>query len=439
MLKSQKRSTQYILFFWIAFLVVITLNFFIWLYLNQVEEQFKNELKGKLSSLNRMITKLIEFSDIGIGYVQPGDRSGLEYLYIQQLFDDLRRSNELQNILFISKQQEILISSPEILSTQLTLSLDADPYYQQATNGNPAVTELESHAGQKFMSAYAPIRNIDGLIMGVIVIEARADYFEVISNLRNRLIVFSLINFLLITLFALLLWRLIKRTIQYQSAMQQQEHLAKLGTMAATVAHEIRNPLNIIQGTNDLLKKKYGRSSDELFSYIPEEIKRLSILIDNFLNFAKTPRLHIEKKSLRYLIERIDLSLDRRDKQRVVFNKAHWDMEFSTDHSLLEQVMSNLLKNALQASTDTDEVRVDLIHLRRGRVKIEIKDHGEGIPVENLNKIFDPFFTTKDQGTGLGLAISKRIIDQLNGTLQVQSLKNQGTLAEVILSDLRKV
>lgn len=436
MFRSQKKSTQYILIFWFAFLILITVNFFIWLYLNQVEEQFQKELKGKLLSLNRMITKLIEFSDVGIGLIQPGDRSGLEYLYFQQLFDDVRRSNELQNIFFISKQQEILISSPEILATQMTLSLNADPYYQQARNGNPVVTELETHAGQKFMSAYQPIRNIDGLILGVMVIEARADYFEVLSRLRNRLVLFSLTNFLLITLFALLLWRFINRTIQYQSAMQKQEHLAKLGSMAATVAHEIRNPLNIIQGTNDLLKKKYDSGNDELFSFIPEEIKRLSVLIDNFLNFARTPHLRIEKKSFRDMIERIELGLDPGDKQRVMFNKKSWDMVFSTDHSLLEQVIINLLKNALQASRPGDEVRVELRRLKRGRIKIEIRDQGEGIPVEYLEKIFDPFFTTRDKGTGLGLAISRRIIDQLNGTLHVHSVKNQGTLAEVIIPDL---
>lgn len=436
-LKIKHKQNQFFLFFWIGFFILIILNIFIWLYLNQIEEKFKDELKNKLAALNKITSKFIEDSDIEIGLIIPGTRYSLEYLYYQQLFKDIRQSNELQNIILVSPQQEIVVSSPELLSEQKRLNLYENANFEEALSGKPSVSKLEDYAGEKFMSAYAPIRNIDGFTIGILILEAKATYFNVLLNLRNRLLLFSLLNFILIILVALLLFRMIKRSIKYQTELQAKEHLVKLGTVAATVAHELRNPLNIIEGTNDIIRKKYSTYPDEIFNYIPEEIKRLSIFIDNFLKFARTPNLHIEKKQLSYLIERIHLNLSNPDKSRILIDERESDFELVTDYHLLEQAIMNILTNALEATGNAGKVQVRFIKLKRTRIKISIQDNGSGIPLENLDKIYDPFFTTKETGTGLGLSITKRIVEQLNGNLVISSKKDEGTTVELTLTNLR--
>jgi len=99
----------------------------------------------------------------------------------------------------------------------------------------------------------------------------------------------------------------------------------------------------------------------------------------------------------------------------------------------LEQALVNLIKNALESSNNDESVHLTFELEKKNRVKITIEDHGAGIPADILNRVFDPFFTTKEKGTGLGLAITKRIIENLNGTIQIQSIEGKGTKIEFTL------
>ena len=426
-MRSWKGANQYLIYFWIGFLVVIFLNVFVWLYLNQVDKQFENELKNKLLAMNTLISRLIDDSEINA--ILPDNRQSIEYIYYQQLLDDISRNNDLQSILIVSPEYDVLVSTPEILTDQRFINLPASKAFNSALNGEPAVSDIQNYASEKFMSAYTPIQNIDGFVSSVLVIEAKADYFQIINSLRNRLLLFSLINSILIIMIAFFLSRMIKKSMQYQTEIKEQERLVQLGTMAATVAHELRNPLNIIEATNDIIQKKYGENDDEVFLYIPEEVERLSILIDNFLKFARNPELKIENKSVADLIDRIKLNLNEQDVSRLkIFNQDV--SEIKTDHSQLEQALINLIKNALEASNHDEDIKLKFESSKKNMVKITIEDQGTGIPENMINKVFDPFFTTKEKGTGLGLAITKRIIEKLNGKINIQSKDGKGTTIE---------
>ena len=429
-MKGLKTSNQYLIYFWIGFLIVIFLNGFVWIYLNQVDKQFENELKNKLLSMNSLISRLIDDSEINA--ILPDNHQSIEYIYYQQLLEDISRNNDLQSILIVSPEYEILVSAPEILAKQQAINLHNSRSFKSALKGIPAVSDVQNYADEKFMSAYYPIQNIDGFVTVVLIIEAKANYFHIIISLRNRLFVFSLINSLLIILIAYFLSRMIKRSMHYQSELKEQERLVELGTMAATVAHELRNPLNIIEATNDIIQKKYSENEDEVFSYIPDEVNRLSILIDNFLKFARNPELKMEIKSTSDLIDRIKLNLNEMDRSRLQISNPKVT-EIYTDHSLLEQALVNLIKNALESSNNDESVHLTFELEKKNRVKITIEDHGAGIPADILNRVFDPFFTTKEKGTGLGLAITKRIIENLNGTIQIQSIEGKGTKIEFTL------
>lgn len=428
------RSNRHFFYFWIGFLIVIFLNVFVWLYLNQVDKQFESGLKSKLLSMSTLISRLIDDSEINA--ILPDNRQSIEYIYYQQLLDDITRNNDLQSVLIVSPEYDVLVSSPKILSDQRFIYLRGSKEFQNSLDGIATVSNIQVYANEKFMSAFAPIQNIDGFVTAVLIIEARANYFHIISNLRNRLLLFSLINLVLIIIIALFLSRMINKSIRYQAAIKEQERLVQLGTMAATVAHEIRNPLNIIEGTNDIIQKKYGKAGDEVFTYIPEEIQRLSILIDNFLKFARNPVLNIESKTISQLIDRIKLNLSEEEREKLHIINQDLEIDIQSDHTLLEQVLVNLIRNAFEASNANDTIRLEFESIRKKKLKITVEDQGSGIPAEILNNVFDPFFTTKDKGTGLGLAITKRIIDQLNGEIGIQSTEGKGTRIEFIIPNL---
>ena len=208
-----KKSNHYFIYFWIGFLLVICLNTFVWLYLNQVDKQFENELKSKLLSMNMLISRLINPAEINA--ILPQSRTSIEYLYYQQLLEDIARNNNLQSILIISPEYDVLVSAPEILADQSYLNLHSSQAFKTALNGLPAVSDIQSYSGEKFMSAFTPIQNIDGYTIAVISIEAKANYFEIISSLRHRLLLFSLINSALIILIAFFLSIMIRRSLQY--------------------------------------------------------------------------------------------------------------------------------------------------------------------------------------------------------------------------------
>ena len=197
-MKGLKTSNQYLIYFWIGFLIVIFLNVFVWIYLNQVDKQFENELKNKLLSMNSLISRLIDDSEINA--ILPDNHQSIEYIYYQQLLEDISRNNDLQSILIVSPEYEILVSAPEILAKQQAINLHNSRSFKSALKGIPAVSDVQNYADEKFMSAYYPIQNIDGFVTVVLIIEAKANYFHIIISLRNRLFVFSLINSLLIIL-----------------------------------------------------------------------------------------------------------------------------------------------------------------------------------------------------------------------------------------------
>ena len=132
-MKGLKGANQYLIYFWIGFLIVIFLNIFVWVYLNQVDRQFENELKNKLLSMNSLISRLIDDSEINA--ILPDNRESIEYIYYQQLLDDIARNNDLQSILIVSPEYEILVSAPEILTNQRFINLPSSQSFKSAMRG----------------------------------------------------------------------------------------------------------------------------------------------------------------------------------------------------------------------------------------------------------------------------------------------------------------
>jgi len=216
------------------------------------------------------------------------------------------------------------------------------------------------------------------------------------------------------------------------------EKLASLGTLAAGVAHEIRNPLTAINVRLHSLKRNLaGKSSEqEDAMVIGHEIQRLERIVQEFLQFARPADPKLVIVSADSLLARVQMLFSSQLERASIQFKVESvpNIWVRADPQQIEQVLINLIKNAAESmereGTITLRVRTGPTRLAgrtRSAVIMEVSDTGKGIPPEVQQRIFDPFFTTKDEGTGLGLVIASRIIEKHNGTLECRSELNRGT------------
>lgn len=226
------------------------------------------------------------------------------------------------------------------------------------------------------------------------------------------------------------------------------ERLAAVGSMAAKVAHEIRNPLSAISLNAELLGDEIAslapekrREGERLLMTILGEVDRLNAIIEEYLAFARLPRLAMEEVSLQevfhWLVQLLTQEMERRGIRLVV----HLEEGLPTvagDARQLEQAFLNILRNAEDAMPKGGEVRVTARALPTS-VEVTIIDTGIGIPDESLPLIFDPFFTTKDTGTGLGLAFVQQVLREHRGRITCRSRVGKGTEFVIVFPRSGKV
>ena len=220
-----------------------------------------------------------------------------------------------------------------------------------------------------------------------------------------------------------------KRTLEQR--LDQAERLAGLGSMVATVAHEIRNPLGIIHSTADVLKRYLSPHPDQarLARAIIEEANRLSEVVTEFLDFARPPSPRLEPIIIEDILEEIlafmEITLARAGVEvRTSFRQD--PTPIPGDRAMLHRVFLNLLVNAIQAMDDgglitvSTKVANDPAQGKR-RLLVAISDTGPGLSEEVHQKIFSPFYTTKAKGTGLGLVIVRNIVENHGGHIELNN------------------
>jgi PAS domain S-box-containing protein len=230
-----------------------------------------------------------------------------------------------------------------------------------------------------------------------------------------------------------------------QKAIEDQTEIlaqrALLGEVTAIFAHEVRNPINNISTGVQLVASRLGEEHPlhESLLTIRNECNRLDQLMSDVLFFARPLELKMEPIDLSELMERILVRWKPRLNRAGVqtHTSYHTDVPKAlADPRTLEQVIVNLITNAIQAMTQGGTLSVTLVPIKdspENQVALKIADTGPGIPADILERIFDPFFTTKKEGTGLGLAISRRILMAHRGQLQVESYPDAGTVFTISL------
>ena len=218
--------------------------------------------------------------------------------------------------------------------------------------------------------------------------------------------------------------------------LKDAEKLASVGKLAASVAHEIRNPLTAIKMWLFSIQKDVGGSEslDRKFGIVSEEIGRLESIVRNFLEFSRPPELKLAVESVSTILDKtLELSEPRiaAEKIRLLREDAPNLPLVLADREQLRQVLLNLLNNAAEAGGEEGQISVVTTEERDPRehkmVVVRVSDSGPGIPEEVSRRIFEPFFSTKDEGTGLGLCIAARIMARHEGRLVLESSNERGT------------
>lgn len=259
------------------------------------------------------------------------------------------------------------------------------------------------------------------LVVGLGAVVGLSGYRELLAPLRNQL-------------------------RQSRAVIERNEKLASLGTLAAGVAHEIRNPLTAINVRVHSLKRSLvtGSSEHEDAAVIDNEIKRLEGIVRAFLQFARPAEPKFVTVSADSLLVRVRALLGGQMEKAAIelLLESPPDLWVRVDPQQIEQVLINLVQNAAESITRDGVVRLrarkDLARLA-GRsasvVVLEVSDTGKGIPPEVQKRLFDPFFTTKEEGTGLGLSIAMRIVEQQGGVMNYTTQLDRGTTFSLVLPE----
>ena len=205
--------------------------------------------------------------------------------------------------------------------------------------------------------------------------------------------------------------------------MRARERLATLGQLAATIAHELRNPLGTIESSLFLMQKRFdkiGLGDDVIGRHhakISAQVQECGTTIHNLLDLARDRPVKKQQVAARPLIEATLSALQAPPNVRIE-NAAAGELVFEADPDQLRQAVSNLVRNAVESVKDQGVVRVS-VHRRNEAVTVDVEDDGPGIPKELYARVFDVLFTTKATGTGLGLALARRVAEAHDGTLEL--------------------
>jgi signal transduction histidine kinase len=299
--------------------------------------------------------------------------------------------------------------------------------YQEETSKDIFVNErISSRTGQMTMYTRVRLKHLGWYILSF------QQSSEIIASGSSTII--KNIIFVLMSIVTLVILWLYKTALVNKNRLirtQNSEKLALVGELAASMAHEIRNPLTTIRGFSQILQNTNSEQNHkEIFDLVIQSVDHIDNIVKETLLLAKPQQMKLDRVNLQDIL---------RETYNIMINESllrevSLELELSSQEAFvigdrvhLKQVLINIIKNSLEATPKHGIIKIRLERTLNRFAKIFVSDTGPGINPKIINKIGTPFFTTKDEGTGLGLSVCKRIIEEHKGALKINSKEGFGT------------
>jgi len=313
---------------------------------------------------------------------------------------------------------------------------------------------LSEGGGSCELKTFIPFRQVKqsgeagDVVMGVIEIvkDLSKDYTAILELQSRIILVSSVVMTVLFLVLRTIVYRagkiIERRTMErfkLEDQLNKSERLAHLGTMVATVSHEIKSPLGIVRSTAEILKKrivKLAPGNENLAQIIIDETIRLNTIVTEFLDFARPQQPLLKEVDIHVVLDRVvrfirSMAEEQQIRIETVFTNE--TLVKMVDEDMMYRAVLNILLNGIQAMEDGGELTIVTELLPDNRARIAVSDTGPGMTPEKVEQIFQPFFTDKSKGTGLGLAIVRNSIASHKGQIFVSSKVDEGTTFNIIL------
>lgn len=467
--KYTKRLSNYIILsflFPVLFLVLSSGLFFYFI----SKRSMDMELASRLLTIANLVS--IQARDWGFTTLAVGDEKSLTYINTVTKLKKLKESSGVKKIYIFDKDNKSFADSQDnvpIGTTYYNHTLHLKELNLVKNGGIASSVLFKGSDGYYYKSGFAPVLDRDNRVIGLIGVEASADFFRSLAKLKNNIMVFMLIGILLTVVVGILISRAIvmpirklvdaardigagnlKTDIEIRSSnelgflastineMKDKilERDGNLRMMLAGIAHEVRNPLGGLELFAGLLKDelKNDRTRLKYVEKIQKEIGNLKNLVDEFLDFAKTTETSRVSTDVKELAQELRLNFTNEFKAKDIAFRIEMPGtldRFDLDRDQMKRALLNIIKNSIEASPKGG---ISLrFGLAQGNLSITVEDTGEGMPESVIERAFEPFYTTKGRGSGLGLSFAKKIVNSHGGDINIVSKKGEGTSVTITI------
>ena len=432
---------------------------------NQLNYSGPYDLKGKnyknQSWFHQVYLRGIYVSDVFMGYRNfphfvitiKYDKEDRDYFVLRATIDMDLINRQIYSLDLEETTDAFIINQNGVLQTASKFygGLLEESGIDVPTHSRNSVVISESKRGNRRQTqGYAYIKDTPFILMASAYLQ---NPFQHWASRRSELLWFLGITIVILTIVIIyrstyMVNRLRASDERHAKTLHNIEYtnkMATIGRMAASVAHEINNPLAIINEKAGLMKDMVSFSPDfpkrekslDLLTAIENSVERCSKVTHRLLGFSRRMDIRKELIDLENLMREVVSFIGKEAEHRNI--SVNYNIEINvpsidSDRGQLQQVFLNIVNNAIAAVKDGGRIDISVRSEDHRSVSVSIADDGSGIPKENLKHIFEPFFSTKGEfGTGLGLSITKEIIDKLGGRIEVVSELNKGTCFTITL------